>query len=162
MNTGITGTMRLLALIILTAAVVACTGNDADTTEFQGPVHGPDALEKAAVPDNVVVPDNVMVLDPVAPGPSPSSPDVAPDGTGAVLIPNVDTPGSPLAAQTVHGDPAGTASEEVSGTMALFKPDVPTVEDILEHGLRMADASPVHIAFRGTPGMDSIRCDWRA
>ena len=100
MNTGITGTMRLLALIILTAAVVACTGNDADTTQFQGPVHGPDALEEAAVPANVVVPDNVVVLDPVAPGPSPSSPDVAPDGTGAVLIPNVDTPGSPLAAQT--------------------------------------------------------------
>ena len=156
MNTGITGTPRLLALIILTAAVVACTGNDADTAQFQGPVHGPDALEKAAV-----VPDNVVVPDPVAPGPSTSSPDVAPDRTGAVLIPNVDTPGSPLAAQTVHGDPAGTASEEVSGTMALFKPDVPIVEEILEHGLRQGDASPVHVAFQGTPDVDSIRCDWR-
>ena len=70
-------------------------------------------------------------------------------------------PGSPLAAQTVHGDPAGTASEEVSGTMVLFKPDVPIVEEILEHGLRQGDASPVHVAFQGTPDVDSIRCDWR-
>ena len=39
--------------------------------------------------------------------------------------------------------------------------DAPTVEDILEKGVRLAEASPVHIAFRGTADRDSVRCAWR-
>ncbi len=39
--------------------------------------------------------------------------------------------------------------------------DVATVEEVLELGLRLAGASPTHIAFRGTADADSIRCDWR-
>ena len=37
----------------------------------------------------------------------------------------------------------------------------PTVEDILNAGLRMAGASPVHIALRGTASSESVRCAWR-
>ena len=37
----------------------------------------------------------------------------------------------------------------------------PTVEEILAEGLRLAGASPVHIAVRGTPSASSVRCDWR-
>ena len=36
-----------------------------------------------------------------------------------------------------------------------------TVEEVLERGLRLAGASPVHIAFKGTAPASSIRCDWR-
>ena len=36
-----------------------------------------------------------------------------------------------------------------------------TVEEVLEHGLRLAGASPVHLAIRGTAAANSTRCDWR-
>ena len=36
-----------------------------------------------------------------------------------------------------------------------------TVEEVLEKGLRLAGASPVHVALRGTAIADSVRCDWR-
>ena len=36
-----------------------------------------------------------------------------------------------------------------------------SVEDVLEKGLRLSEASPVHIAVRGTTVSGSIRCDWR-
>ncbi len=36
-----------------------------------------------------------------------------------------------------------------------------TVEEVLERGLRLAGASPVHLAFRGTAVANSARCDWR-
>ena len=36
-----------------------------------------------------------------------------------------------------------------------------TVEEVLEKGLQLAEASPVHIAVRGTADADSVRCDWR-
>ncbi len=36
-----------------------------------------------------------------------------------------------------------------------------TVEEVMEKGLRLAGASPVHVAVRGTAVADSTRCDWR-
>ena len=36
-----------------------------------------------------------------------------------------------------------------------------TVEEVLERGLRLAGASPVHLVFRGTAVANSARCDWR-
>lgn len=48
------------------------------------------------------------------------------------------------------------------GGAAAFTPqETPTVEETLEKGLRLAEASPVQIALRGTAAADSIRCDWR-
>ena len=38
---------------------------------------------------------------------------------------------------------------------------VATVEELLEEGLGRAGASPVHLAIRGTPAADSVRCGWR-
>ena len=35
------------------------------------------------------------------------------------------------------------------------------VEDILERGLQLAGASPVHLALRGSGQRDSARCEWR-
>ena len=37
----------------------------------------------------------------------------------------------------------------------------PTVEGLLAEGLGRAGASPVHLAIRGTPAADSVRCAWR-
>ncbi len=53
-------------------------------------------------------------------------------------------------------DQAATRSEAtVTDTAA------PTVEELLEEGLHRAGASPVHLAIRGTPAADSVRCAWR-
>ena len=48
------------------------------------------------------------------------------------------------------------------GGAAAFTPqETPTIEETLEKGLRLAEASPVQIALRGTAAADSVRCDWR-
>ena len=39
--------------------------------------------------------------------------------------------------------------------------EAPAVEEVLEKGLLLAGASPVHLAFRGTTTSESVRCDWR-
>ena len=36
-----------------------------------------------------------------------------------------------------------------------------TVEELLDEGLHLAGASPVHLAIRGTPAASSVRCAWR-
>ena len=35
------------------------------------------------------------------------------------------------------------------------------MEEVLEQGLRLAKASPVHVALRGTASAESVRCGWR-
>ena len=37
--------------------------------------------------------------------------------------------------------------------------EIPTIEELLEKGLHVAEASPVHLAYRGTPQAGSIRCE---
>ena len=39
--------------------------------------------------------------------------------------------------------------------------DADSVEEVLEKGLDLAEASPVHLAFRGTGAAGSMRCQWR-
>ena len=39
--------------------------------------------------------------------------------------------------------------------------EAPTVEDLLAKGLHLAEASPAHLAIRGTPAASSVRCAWR-
>ena len=51
--------------------------------------------------------------------------------------------------------------EQVSGGAAYGHRDTGTVEEILEKGLSLAGASPVHLVIRGTPQRGSFRCHWR-
>ncbi len=74
-----------------------------------------------------------------------------------------DTPGDEGAAaaddQTDHDSRRiGRRSTE---RIALTAGKTATVEEVLEQGFRLADASPVHLAIRGTPAAGSIRCAWR-
>ena len=48
--------------------------------------------------------------------------------------------------------PGGGADSEVG---------VSTVEEVLEKGLHLAEASPVQLTFRGTASGESVRCGWR-
>ena len=45
--------------------------------------------------------------------------------------------------------------------VAFSSPEAPSVEEVLEQGLRLAGSSPVHLAFRGTATASSVRCEWR-
>lgn len=49
----------------------------------------------------------------------------------------------------------------VGGAASGGEEDAASVEDTLEQGLRLAGASPVHLAFRGTAADGSTRCEWR-
>ena len=49
---------------------------------------------------------------------------------------------------------------DVAGTTEIGA-DLPTVEDLLEKGLHLAGASPVHIVAEGSGQNSSLRCDWR-
>ena len=51
--------------------------------------------------------------------------------------------------------------ERTRGEAAVAIREVPTVEELLEHGLHLGDASPVHLAVRGTPAANTVRCAWR-
>ncbi len=53
--------------------------------------------------------------------------------------------------------PSGSPSRAV----ALSQEEPATVEELLAEGLHRAGASPVHLAIRGTPAADSVRCAWR-
>ena len=59
---------------------------------------------------------------------------------------------------------AGLAEQRkghADGEATVTDPAAPTVEQLLERGLHRAGASPVHLAMRGTPAADSVRCAWR-
>ena len=49
----------------------------------------------------------------------------------------------------------------MSGEATSTRSDAPSVEALLEDGLFLVGASPVHLAIRGTPAADSVRCSWR-
>lgn len=48
-----------------------------------------------------------------------------------------------------------------SGSLGDTPGASPSVEDVLQEGLRSAGASPVHLAIRGTAAASSARCEWR-
>ena len=60
--------------------------------------------------------------------------------------------------RTVARDPADSRSGR---EMFATPVSATTVEDLLEAGMALAGASPVHLAIRGTAGADTARCAWR-
>ena len=59
------------------------------------------------------------------------------------------------------GQTAGLQAVRRRGEAATSSSTASTVEELLEEGLYQADASPVHLAIRGTADADSVRCAWR-
>ncbi len=66
-------------------------------------------------------------------------------------------------ATTVTNSPG--APEPVGGparvAAAMSQGPAATVEELLAKGLHLAEASPTHLAIRGTPAAGSVRCAWR-
>ena len=98
----------------------------------------------------------------------------APDAEGVPVAETV-TP-APTRAPATDGRPAtgsvapSAAPRDVSGYdlrggqgagEATTTGGVATVEELLEKGLYLAEASPAHLAIRGTASGDTVRCAWR-
>ena len=88
----------------------------------------------------------------------------APDATSpaAVATPRVPIAlsGGPAVATAPAAQAAGLEAVRGRGE-ATTSGATSTVEELLEDGLYGASASPVHLAIRGTPAADSVRCSWR-
>ena len=131
MNSVITATLRLFATVTMAAMVSACSGDDAGTLQPQNPVEEPKVVGNSAI-----------VYMRTATGLSPLSPEFAIRQPGAIKIPLITVPGSPEAALTepvafaAHAEAPNGVFSDVS--TASFKTVTTTVEDILEHGLRLA------------------------
>ena len=63
--------------------------------------------------------------------------------------------------QACFDDPDSPCSPRDVSDLALFSAAAPSVEEVLEKGLYLLEASPVHIVFEGTAQPDSVRCQWR-
>ena len=83
-----------------------------------------------------------------------SSADAAPR---AVSASGFTMPADPSVAPSTAQAPPSTGR----ATAALTSGETTTVEELLDEGLHRAGASPVHLAIRGTPAADSVRCAWR-
>ena len=74
-------------------------------------------------------------------------------------------PSPPPATSTLSLDTEGRRASVLGlfsgGDAMLSIGPAATVEEVLERGLRLAGASPVHLAFRGTAVANSARCEWR-
>lgn len=111
---------------------------------------------------------------PVASAQSAAGRDTAPAATDVPgrSMPTVTaaSSGSPPCATPAACAPRDVGALDLFGAIPLFtptpgvafsEPEAPSVEDVLEHGLRLAGSSPVHLAFRGTASGSSVRCEWR-
>ena len=89
-----------------------------------------------------------------------TAPDAAPPA--AIATPRVPIASSGGPAVATAPDPPAAGLEAVRGRgEAATSGATATVEELLEDGLYGASASPVHLAIRGTPAADSVRCAWR-
>ena len=171
MNASIVG--MLLSLGIAAAMLLSAVGCNNDggagvvpaNSEGKQTVHSPAVGEHSQFPSPVARLAGPMPQGVSSKQPFPNAASVrpleenTPDFAGAAVDDNtsiLEGAGKADAAlfhKSVVADAVGTTRGSQEGTS--------TVEEILESGLRLAGASPVHLVFRGTPVSDTVRCEWR-
>ena len=139
------GAMAALGLLM----VVACGGCGGRAT----PHYGSQAAVHAGIPGATPTPHAASAPAATVPSEPSSAP---PMGHG----PSTGGGASAMAPAASDGGP--TVASVAGATAAAFSTgEAATVEELLEEGLHRAGASPVHLAIRGTPAADSVRCAWR-
>ena len=88
------------------------------------------------------------------PTPPPATPASAEEESDASSL-SLDMDGRYASVLDLFSNRPGSSNVESSVGPAA------TVEEVMVKGLRLAGASPVHVAVRGTAVADSTRCDWR-
>ena len=134
-------------LLVLLAAAYGC-GQDAPPASPQSPA-------STATPTPTVSPTPTQTATPLAVSTAIFSPTPMPTSTPPPMPTATSAPSTAQWLPDVFsGGPRGGAAS--GGDV-----DASSVEEVLEQGLRLAGASPVHVVFRGTAADDSVRCDWR-
>ena len=72
--------------------------------------------------------------------------------------PAAESSPAPLAEAPAVLGPSGGPARVAA---AMSQSPAATVEELLAKGLHLAEASPTHLAIRGTPAAGSVRCAWR-
>ncbi len=72
--------------------------------------------------------------------------------------PAAESSPAPLAEAPAVLGPSGGPARVAA---AMSQSPAATVEELLAKGLDLAEASPTHLAIRGTPAASSVRCAWR-
>lgn len=147
-----------IAVAMLALLYLACTGANTDGEPAQTRFSNP--------PTSVVAPDT-------------GAPPDTNTGAGTVRVHPTRTslaappPAQPTAAAEPclagHGDAPPCEPRDVSGfdifqpklSGAMFDYRIPTVEEALEQGFQRLGASPTHLAIRGIPVANSVRCAWQ-
>ncbi len=129
----------LLSAALLVVVVAACASRQSTLGGIRAPVPGSPASRDATAP---ALPQSRA---PVAHEPSVRG--EAPDQL------------TPVAPPVVAALEASGARSK--GEVHLTTGTGPTVEDLLDDGLYLSGASPVHLAIRGTAGAGTLRCAWR-
>ena len=182
---GLKMTARMVTAVIAGIALLAsaCGGPDRSSMETPTPVAVAPSLSPVSVVEGAgatLTPVPLVTLTAREHRP-PEAEDDTPAGTvhgDSKETAPASGPGLPLAQSAVADLTLGPSVDptEVRGVSALdlfsgrsgsgvtysaYSTREPTVEEILEAGLRLAGASPVHIALRGTASRESVRCAWR-
>ena len=99
----------------------------------------------------------ILGVAPVSPHPYPTPPPAtpAPEEESDASSHSLDMNGRHASVLDLFSNRPG--SSDVASSVG----PAATVEEVMKKGLRLAGASPVHVAVRGPAVADSARCDWR-
>ena len=130
---------------------------------------GPDA--PPAPPATAVPIPTLLSSSQSTPAPTPTP---APTAMPAAIPTTTPTPTLPQSTPAPVATPSATPPPNavqwlpdlfyggpVGGAASGGEEGAASVEDVLEQGLRLAGASPVHLSFRGTAAYYTTRCEWR-
>ncbi len=163
----------VVAPILVAMLLVGCSNEPATPTldgsapvATETPQHTPTATPMpVAIPTSTATPTPVAIPTATAtPTPVPT-----PTPTPTPVPTPTPTPTPVPIEQTCLDDPDGPCSPRDVSDFRLFTlggmhgggVTAPSVEDVLEKGLYLLEASPVHIALEGTAHPGSVRCHWR-
>ncbi|MDE2903510.1 MAG: hypothetical protein OXP73_10840, partial [Chloroflexota bacterium] len=147
-----------IVVVLMVLGVSCADGERAASDRAPAPAVAPVAVD--AAPPAVTI-DRPPPLPAVGPPGNSSPPDdglaAMRDPRGAAGLARVPAGRGP-ARQVEALRPGG---DRVSGEATSTSSDASSVEALLEDGLFLVGASPVHLAIRGTPAAGAVRCAWR-
>ena len=135
--------LTLIMMSVVTFSLIAC-GDEGETEK--------------SVPASSPLPAKTPTMQPGVNGVSTSAASTTPTAT-LTLPPALPCEGNEESDKPC--EPRDVSSSGLHGYSLSAPTDTPTVEEVLEKGLELSGASPVHLAFRGTAQSDTVRCIWR-
>ena len=149
-----------IGLLLLAVLIVGCADQGAPQAESPLATQGEGPSARVQLGDVQPMPaaDAVSVAQ-SSTEPSVQVPITTAGGAPALAVePPVVAGGSGSTFADRSRKPPGATSSAAAYAAPV---EAPTVENLLEKGLYLSEASPAHLAIRGTPAASSVRCAWR-